>query len=550
MNSTNKKMRINSIASCMLVTAVLVFGCTDLDETELLFDQVTQDNFYTTDLEYLSAVGAAYSNLYGTFGSADNIMPLQEVTTDEMVVPTRGPDWGDGGHWVRLQTHTYNAQDPRPASSWDRLFAGVNNCNRLLAILEPVGTEQSQAYMTELKALRAIYYLWLLDLFGNVPLSTDFTNVTPPANSTRTEIYNFVESELLASAPLLPKTGPADESTYGRVNYYTAYAALAKLYLNAKVYTGTAQWDKTIAACDEIINSGKYNLMVNYSDNFSKNNKGSTESIWVIPYDEINARGHTIPHITLHMESQKTYNMSAQPWNGFATIQEFYESYVDPAQNPGPQGQVVGTDPAGTPTTGTVDKRLSNFIVGPQYLPDGVTPLLDNGFDATDPNGAPMVFTPHINMLQPNAWRQSGARIGKWEIYQGNNGQLSNDYQIFRYADILLTKAEAVARKDGNWNNAVTLAIVNQIRTTHGGVDPFVTLDADKFLAERGREMFAESQRRTDLIRFDKYNSAWRFHQADAADNLGPNGINHLNVFPIPASQLNANPNLKQNPGY
>ena len=250
------------------------------------------------------------------------------------------------------------------------------------------------------------------------------------------------------------------------------------------------------------------------------------------------------------MESQKTYNMSAQPWNGFATIQEFYQSYIDPAQNPGPQGQVVGTDPAGTPTTGTVDKRLVNFIVGPQYLSDGVTPLLDNGFDATDPNGAPMVFTPYINMLQPNAWRQSGARIGKWEIYKGNNGQLSNDYQIFRFADVLLMKAEAVARKAGNWNDPVTLAIVNQIRTVHGGVDPFASLDADKFLAERGREMFAESQRRTDLIRFDKYNSAWRFHQADAPDNLGPNGINHLNVFPIPASQINANPNLKQNGGY
>src|SRR5262249_43629930 len=153
--------------------------------------------------------------------------------------------------------------------------------------------------------------------------------------------------------------------------------------------------------------------MPNYRDNFIRNNKGSTESIWVIPYDEINAQGHTIPHITLHMESQKTYNMTAQPWNGFATIQEFYESYIDPAQNPGPQGTVIGTNPSGDPTTGTVDKRLSNFIVGQQYLADGVTPLPDNGFDAEDPNGAPLYFTPYINQLLPNAWRQSGARIGK-----------------------------------------------------------------------------------------------------------------------------------------
>src|SRR3989337_2734700 len=140
MNPINKKMKIKSIASYFLTAALLTGACTDLDETELLYDQVTQENFYKTDLEYLSAVGAAYSNLFGSFGSADNIMPLQEVTTDEMVVPTRGPDWGDGGNWVRLQTHTYNSQDPRPATSWAKLYSGVNNCNRLLAILEPVGT--------------------------------------------------------------------------------------------------------------------------------------------------------------------------------------------------------------------------------------------------------------------------------------------------------------------------------------------------------------------------------------------------------------------------
>jgi starch-binding outer membrane protein, SusD/RagB family len=546
----NKIFNYNSIITCFMMGLLVCGSCTDLNEEDYLYDQVTNDKFYKNDKEILSAVGAAYANLYGSFGNADNIMPLWEVTTDEMVVPTRGADWGDGGHWVRLQTHTYTSNDPRPNSAWEKLYAGISNCNRLLSILEPLGTEQSIAFVKELKSLRAVYYLWLLDLFGNVPLSIDFKQVEPLPKSTRQEVYNFVEKELLENGADLKKTGPADETTYGRVNYYTVQAALAKLYLNAQVYTGTAQWDKAIAACDEIINSGLYNLMANYKDNFSRNNKGSTESIWVIPYDEINATGHTIPHITLHMESQKGYNMSAQPWNGFASIQEFYQSYTDPIQNPGPQGTVVGVDPKGTPTTGTVDKRLSNFIVGPQYMPDGVTQLTDNGADAADPDGPPLTFTPYINELLPAAWRQTGARIGKWEIYKGNNGQLSNDYQIFRYADILLTKAEAIARKANNWNDDITLSLVNQIRETHGGVTPFLTLDADKFLAERGREMFAESQRRTDLIRFGKYNSAWRFHTADPADALGPNGLNHLNIFPIPAPQINTNPKLTQNPGY
>ena len=138
------------------------------------------------------------------------------------------------------------------------------------------------------------------------------------------------------------------------------------------------------------------------------------------------------------------------------------------------------------------------------------------------PDGPPLTFTPYINELQPNAWRQSGARIGKWQFYNGMTSSLDNDWAIFRYADILLSKAEAVARKNSDWNNALTFAIVNQIRTQHGGVTPYAVVTADNFLAERAREMFAETFHRQDLIRFGKYNSAWRFHPADPADNIGP----------------------------
>jgi starch-binding outer membrane protein, SusD/RagB family len=543
-------MKILSLAKYILVGLVLVTSCTKLDEKELLFDTATSENFGQTDAELISLMTAAYTDLYSGFGSDGNIMRIEEVPTDEIVVPTRGPDWGDGGHWVRLKLHTYKADDSGPGNTWSYLFKGVNDCNRVIATLEPKGTPFSKKLVSELKALRAIYYYWLLDLFGNVPISTDFTKKDPPPNNTRKEVYDFVEKELMAALPDLAKTGPADEATYGRVNYYTAQAVLAKLYLNAQVYTGTAQWDKCLAACDDIINSGKYALAPNYRDNFRKDNKGGTEHIWVIPYDEIKARGFQLPHMTLHMESQETYKMGGQPWNGWASVQEFYNSYIDPVQNPGPQGQVVGLSPTGALTTGTLDKRLSNFIVGPQYKSDGITLLTDGAADATDPDGPPIIFTPYINELLPGAWRQSGARIGKYEFYKGMTGQLSNDWVIFRYADILLTKAEALARKASNWNDGTALAIVNQIRTIHGGVTPYLTMTAQTFYDERGREMFFEATRRQDMIRFGTYNSAFRFHPADPADNLGPNGINHLNVFPIPETVLNANKNLKQNPGY
>jgi starch-binding outer membrane protein, SusD/RagB family len=526
----------------LLISLLFLASCTKLDETELVYDTATSQNFGKTEAEIVSLVAAAYTNLYANFGGDGSIMRLEEVPTDEIVVPTRGPDWGDGGHWVRLKLHTYKPDDSGPGNTWSFLYRGVNTCNRVIYNLETINNPDYDKFIVELKALRAVYYYWLLDLFGNVPISTDFTKTDPPANNTRKEVYDFVESELLAAMPNLLKTGPDNDSTYGRVNYYTAQSVLAKLYLNAEIFSGTAQWDKAIAACDNIINSGEFSLMPNYSDNFKKNNKGSAENIWVIPYDEIKATGFNLPHQTLHMANQETYKMGGQPWNGWATVQEFYQSYIDTVANPGPKGTVVGVDPKGLPTRGTLDKRLSNFIVGPQYKSNGVTPLTDGAFDAADPNGAPITFTPYINELLPGAWRQSGARIGKYEFYKGMTGQLSNDYVIFRYADILLTKAEAIARKSANWNDGVALALVNQIRTVHGGVDPFTTMTAATFLAERGRETFYEATRRQDMIRFGTYNNAFMFHPADPDT--------HVNLFPIPESVLNANKNLHQNPGY
>ncbi|MCW3080456.1 RagB/SusD family nutrient uptake outer membrane protein [Segetibacter sp.] len=531
-------MKLVSKTILSLMGLALTASCTKLDEKELLYDQVVQDQFFQSNRELVSAVGAAYTNLYGFRGGLTNV---NEVTTDEIVVPTRGADWGDGGHWVRLKLHTYKPNDSEVNGAWNMLYAGVNGCNRLLATLEPLGTAQSIAFIAELKSLRAIYYYWLLDIYGNVPLSTDFKDITPPPNSTRKQVYDFVEKELLDNVAKLPKTGPNDQSTYGRVNFYTAQAALAKLYLNAEVYTGAAQWDKCIAACDQIINSGKYSLTLNYKDNFVKDNTGASEFIWAIPFDQVHAKGFNLNHQTLHQESQKTYNMTAQPWNGFATVAEFYNSYIDPTQNPGPQGTVVGLDPKGTPTTGTVDKRLSNFLVGPQFDANGVR-LLDGASDPEDPDGQPITFTPYMNQLEPRAWRQTGARINKWEFYNGMTSDLSNDVAIFRYADFLLAKAEAIARKNSNWNDPIAMALVNQIRTQHGGVTPFVTMTDVSFLAERGREMFFEAFRRQDMIRFDKYNKAFTFHPADADK--------HVNILPIPEAQINANQKLKQNPGY
>ena len=386
-------------------------------------------------------------------------------------MPTRGPDWGDGGHWVRLKRHQYVATDPLPANAWNFCYTGITTCNQLIYTFTQRNTANTLKFIPELKSLRAIYYYWLLDWFGNVPLSIDFTDTKPPTNATRQQVFDFIEKELKDNAGALPKPkGVPDINSYGHVNYFTNWACLAKLYLNAQIYTGTQQYAKAVAACDTIINAGLYSLMPNYADNFSQNNSGSKEAIWAVPFDHIKLTGFNMVMMTLSYLNQQTYNINAQPWNGFASTAEFYNSYIDPAQNPGPQGKVIGLSPTGDSVTGTLDKRMqNNFLVGPQFSATGAR-LSDDGADQTDPDGKPFTFTPFINQLEPNAWRQSGARISKWQFYLGETSDMDNDFAVFRYADILLTKAEAAARLANNWNDGTALALVNQIRTVHGGV--------------------------------------------------------------------------------
>ena len=513
--------KLSLVAVCLVIFAP---GCTDLDEE--IFSQVTADNFFQTEDELISALGAAYTSLYGYMGTT-SLYAAQEVSSDEMVVPTRGPDWGDGGHWVRLHQHLWTAEDPTTTNTWNFLFGGVNACNRLIFQFTELQNPLTDPFISELQALRAVYYLWLMDLYGNVPLSTDFTETDPPATSSRQEIYNFVESELTAA---LPSVSPnVDGTTYGRVNQMVVQMALAKLYLNAEVYTGTPQWQKCADACNAIINSGNFNLEPNYFTNFDLDNSGSSEFILAIPYDAVFAGGFNIVMQSLSYISQQTYNLAAQPWNGWCSLEEFYNSYEDGDIRKGQESTEEG------PYTGR-----GNFLVGPQWDISGKVRLEDAGTTASgiDPDGPPFTYRAFINEIAPEAWRESGARVSKFEFEVGGQPDMSNDFPIFRYADVLLMRAEALWRMDAGSSEALDL--VNQIRA-RAGVDAFTELTAENLLAERGREMFVECHRRSDQIRFGVFNDAWWEKPANEE---------FKQLFPIPKPQLDANPNLQQNPGY
>jgi hypothetical protein len=492
-------------------------SCTDLEEN--LYDTVTNENFLRTEEEFIAALGSAYTSLYPLMNHG-SYFSVQETSSDEAMIPTRGADWGDGGQWVNAHRHDLKPGDPNINNAWNFMYGGINTANRLifqftsLKTAGSVDAELADKFIAELRGLRALYYYWLMDTFGNVPIVTrfDVEEGFLPATEPRANVFSFVEQELLEIAPLLEKKN--DGTTYGRVTYYVVQAILAKMYLNAEVYTGTAQWAKAAAAADEIINSNLFRIEGNYRANFITQNQTSREFILAVPYDKVFAQGFNLAQMTLHYGSQATYELREQPWNGYCSLQEFYEKHA------------------------ADDVRRVNFIVGPQFASDGVTPIIDAGAEATDPDGPQVNFTPEVNEHFPGALRQAGARIGKFEFEKGATANLSNDFPIFRYADILLTKAEALWRL--NAGDAEALSLVNQIRARASQPD-FGSLTAADLLDERGREMFYEGVRRQDLIRFGQYETPTQFM---------PGSDPTKRLWPIPSPQINVNPNLDQNPGY
>jgi len=493
-------------------------SCSDLEPE--FTDVIPASEYFVNEDAFISALGSAYTNLYSICNHGQ-LFSLQEVSSDEACVPHRGPDWEDGGQWLRTHKHEFFDGEGVFNNVWNWAFGGISTCNRLIQTFEENANDQSDAFIAELKTLRAYYYLVLVDVFGNVPLITSFDvpEDFKPATEDRTAIYNFIETELLANVPLLSKS--VDQSTYARMNYYVGQAMLAQLYLNAEVYTGTAQYQKAVDACDEIINGGSYSLESNFFANFSVDNSGSRENIFVIPYDAVNAGGFNLVQMTLHYESQKTFNTVDQPWNGYCSLADFYNSFESDDVRITGGGRGYGV-----------------LLHGPQFSADGsrLVDGADSYYDDTD--GRDVNFNPELNELEPGAHRDGGARLSKYEYELGTQNTMNNDFALFRYGEILMNKAEAMWRM--NSGSMEALDLVNMIRE-RAGVAPFASLTEDNFLAERGRELCFEAKRRTDLIRFARWDDPWW------AKNQSED---YKSLMPIPADQIALNPNLRQNDGY
>lgn len=529
-----KQHKILSISVLMAGALLLNTGCTKLDEE--VYDQVLETSFRPSEKDIPAIIGPAYTIMRPMYAGWQGNFDLQEEPADVIVTPARPNGWYDGGTYQRMHNHEWNQVQWQPQNLWNNCYNGINTVNRILFQIEsgsiPIANGKD-ALVSELKALRAFYYSLLVDTHGNVPLVTDFSDATLPQQATRQQVYEFVEKELLENMNNLSVV--ADKSMYGRINKWVAKAILARLYLNAEVYTGTAQWQKCIEQCNNIINANIYILEPNYKNNFVTANENSKELILAVPYDEVFATQNSIHMKTLATAHRNVLNMAAQPWGGNCAVPQFIDTY----------------DPD--------DSRMKDtWIMGPQYSVTTGEEILN--------------YTRHVDGIALAGFFQ-GYRIGKYEIKVGARGGLSTDFPVFRYADILMMKAESLLRT-GNAADAATL--VTQVRQrafattnpakaavtaddlTKGSVynygywkDGAVTevqggadIPFGRFYDELGWEFAAEAHRRQDMIRFGV------FHRKTWFNHRPKNDGKMRTLFPIPEAELNKNPNLAQNPDY
>lgn len=498
-------MQINKLTKGLLLLVVLAVAvgpaCTTLEVNEL--DSViveTETGEFSGDPTEL--LESAYNDL-NAFGDQANIYALFNHTSDEMLPPTRGVDWGDNGVWRTLHAHTWDPTHSYVLGAWNQLNSRVFKCNQVLA------SNPSPEQAAEARFLRA-YYMWhVMDLYGQVPFRevNEGVDVDPKVFS-RSEAFDFIVADLEAALPNLASTGPAMPNPKG--SKAAANALLARMYLNRGVYTASnpegpytfdaADMTKVVQYADAIEADG-YSLEANFFDNFSVN--ATSEIIFTT-----NTSPQNRWFMTLH------YNQNPSGWNGFTTIADFYDKFDDNDTRKGIDA---------TPDGSEFSAIGRGFLIGQQYNDDG-TELIDTRTQK------PLSFTRDVPLA--GAATDKGIRAIKY--HPANHG----DYILFRYGEVVLNKAEAIMR--GGASSETALDIVNDLRATRGA-DALGSLDEATMLDERGRELYWESSRRIDQVRFGTFANTWSEKTVTETFRV---------LFPIPQQALDSNPNLQQNTGY
>lgn len=487
------------------VLAFMFATCTDLEVVET--DSVVLEDVGGAPQpgDPAALLVSAYKDLAAITDQA-NIYALFDHTSDEMIPPTRGVDWGDNGVWRTLHTHNWDPTHAFVRDAWNQLNQRAFKCNQIL-FSNPNAQQAAEA-----KFLRAFFMWQVMDLYGQVPFREADEGIdVDPRVMTRSEAFDFIVKDLEEALPNLPNTGPS--ATNSKATQAAANAMLARLYLNKAVYKAgspegpytfdAADMNKVIGYCDAVTAAG-YALESDYFKNFSTS--AASEIIFTTAEGSPQNRWF----MTLH------YSQNPSGWNGFTTLADFYAKFEDGDQRKGNYPTPDGSNFSGIGR---------GFLIGQQYKDDGS--ILNDSRTQK-----PLSFSADVPLA--GAATEKGIRVIKY--HPANAGQ----YILLRYADVYLMKAEAVLRGGTDPGGKTALQLVNDLRATRSA-SALGSINEATMLDERGRELYWEGIRRTDQIRFGAFNSTWGEKTNTEAFRV---------LFPIPQQALDSNPNLRQNAGY
>lgn len=501
---TNKVIKRAGIMT-VAVFGLILSSCTNLDEG--IYDKYVASDFYKTEAGINAALADIYKEIRGDWngvgiaGADRGWYDLNETCTDEMMIPQRSDGaWADNGIWQQMYLHTWTSGQSFIQNTWNWLFRAVFKANLAIELLTEA--EAPPAAIAEAKVLRAYFYYLLMDGWGNVPIVTS-TKTLPEdvSQSTRADVFDFVVTELENNVDNLVTTKGG--TYYNRFNIWAGYTVLAKVYLNAEVYTGVAMNDEAIAALDKIIDEGGFSLVPG-AQYLSRGTNGlfgeslSNDEVILAIYIEAQQAPRNIIGIRSLYGPHGMALFGIGTWNGSTVHQDFVNKYAND------------------------DIRKAQWLLGPQIV---------DGNEVAN-------YQLNISSLT-SAGIQEGARNAKFlPVLPITDGSSSNDFPAYRYADVLLMMAEALVR-DGQATSANQY--LDEVRNRAGLVDYVGTPTLDEIYDERGRELAWEGHRRQDMIRFGKFLQAHDFKAVSGSKFL---------LFPIPAAALAANPTLVQNSGY
>ncbi len=494
-------------------------SCTNLEENVL--DEQLGTNLVNNPSNIQALINAPYGSLRRMIEWYD-YWALQEVTSDEVIIPTRGTDWYDNGAWMQLHLQTWNSDHIRLKNVWDGLNQGISRANTAIYYIGQFPQDATtELNIYEARFLRAYFMYYLNDLFHQVPFreadELDFS-ITPKVLNSKQAI-DFVISEC---EEILPHLKNKSEIGSDRVTKGAAEALLAKAYLNYSVFGDEEKWSDAISYCDMLINDTQYEVATDYWAMFQKDVAEHPEFILRVPDDDNLDLGTGAVWVNFTLHYSQVFGNITSTWNGPSTTSTFFNTWDQ-------ENDVRFYDDRIKSETGF----NQGFLAGQQYGLDG-TALKQR-------NGDPLIFVSDINL--ESSPENAGIRVVKFAPNPNTNNQFAapNDVPVMRISDIYLMRAEAKLR---NGDETGALADVNYIRSKRSAsgktLPSLSSVTLDDILKERGFELYWEGLRRQDLIRFGKFTNAWQEKPVTDAKR---------EIFPVPTSAADVNENLDPNMG-